>query len=698
MPTPPLSAFEIQRRYEAYQQALAEGHVPVGNAVSSGKQGAIKVAAARLGVNPQGVYKAVKAHETAPEKKEPEVSLPVFPDDDIDALSILDHMAKRFKQRKAAADARKWFRVKVSTDEPIGVTWFGDPHIGSNGCNVPLLRRDVDIVSKTPGMFGANIGDTVDGWGGRLIKLYAENDVSKKTERLLARWFLRDSGVKWLLWLHGNHDCHSEDTRLLTKRGWVDHESIEDSDLVLGFNSQSGRSEWQPIKRVARYQHEGEMVHIQTRQLDQLVTANHRVFARRYLGKKKYGPWEFFDAAALPNNFCVQTNATVQTAGVALTDDQIRFAAWILTDGHINARGDFTIFQSKDGGKIEAVLAGCGFKYSVTTRVRSATHICGKALKKPPLPTRTYYILAASKPAAQEIIKTKDNLPPWVDDLDERQFDVFMGALLDGDGARATNRGVHSSAVLHGRREFLEQVQAAAVAKGWRAHLSVAREKDYRLNVCKRSTAHAITSKNVSVVPYSGTVWCLEVPLGNFMVSRNGKPCFSGNSMSGDFTHYMEACNVAMVPMIDWRAQFIVAFPNGCEVKVDASHNHKGHSMWNELHGQERAAYMEEATDLIIAGHHHTWAHKAKEMPDGRVVQLVRARGYKFLDTHAARWQFAEQQNGASIVTILNPLSDSPTERVKVFADVEAGADYLGYLRNRAKGGGNGKPAKRGKT
>ena len=107
---------------------------------------------------------------------------------------------------------------------------------------------------------------------------------------------------------------------------------------------------------------------------------------------------------------------------------------------------------------------------------------------------------------------------------------------------------------------------------------------------------------------------------------------------------------------------------------------------------------MEEATDLIIAGHHHTWAHKAKEMPDGRVVQLVRARGYKFLDTHAARWQFAEQQNGASIVTILNPLSDSPTERVKVFADVEAGADYLGYLRNRAKGGGNGKPAKRGKT
>lgn len=377
MPTPKVASSEYARRAEAYFAAVAEGFAPIGTISKDGHRGAVAVAAERLGLRTPAIYAALKETGTqaAPPQAQPEVSLPVFPDDEVKAETILDHMAKRFVQRKAAADARKWFRVKVNVDAPIGVTWFGDPHIGSNGCNVPLLRQDVSVVAATAGMYGANIGDTVDGWGGRLIKLYADNDVSKKTERVLARWFLRDSGVKWLLWLHGNHD-----------------------------------------------------------------------------------------------------------------------------------------------------------------------------------------------------------------------------------------------------------------------------------------------------------------------------------TMGGDFSHYMEACNAAMVPMIDWRAQFILAFPNGAEFRVDAAHNHKGHSMWNELHGQERAAYMEEPSDLIVAGHHHTWAHKAKEMSDGRVVQLVRARGYKFLDSHAARWQFAEQQSGASIVTIFDPHTDRPTERVKVFADVQYGADYLTYLRGKGKGGGGHVKPKRKKA
>jgi calcineurin-like phosphoesterase family protein len=372
MPTPPVSPQEIQRRLDAYKKALSEGHLPLGVMPKRGQLGAIKVAAERLRVSGPALYQAVRV---GLQSAEPEITLPTFPDDDISATQILDHMAKRFERGKAASDAKRWFRIKLASNDPIALNWFGDPHLGSNGCNVPLLRRDVEIVASTPGMYGANIGDTVDGWGGRLIRLYADNDVSKKTERKLARWFLQDSGVKWLLWLHGNHD-----------------------------------------------------------------------------------------------------------------------------------------------------------------------------------------------------------------------------------------------------------------------------------------------------------------------------------SMGGDLTHYMEALNTALVPMIDWRAQFILVFPNGVEVRVDAAHNHKGHSMWNELHGQERAAYMEEPADLIVAGHHHTWAVKAKELPDGRVVNLVRARGYKFMDAHATRWQFAEQQQGASIVTIFNPVSESVTGRVQVFSDVRDGAKYLNYLRANTGGPDNGTPPKRKKS
>ncbi len=140
------------------------------------------------------------------EKHEEKPELPIFPDDDIEADEILDHMGKRFRQRLQRDQALQWFPVKMQTDKPIGLAIVGDPHIGSDGCNVPLLRRDVALMAETPGIHAVNIGDTVDNWSDRLIHLYSENNVSRQTERRLARWFLQESGVPWLIWMLGNHD------------------------------------------------------------------------------------------------------------------------------------------------------------------------------------------------------------------------------------------------------------------------------------------------------------------------------------------------------------------------------------------------------------------------------------------------------------------------------------------------------------
>jgi hypothetical protein len=291
----------------------------------------------------------------------PAIALPTFPDQDIPAEQILDQMSVRFEKRLAHDTALKWFEIKARETPPLGICWFGDPHLGDDGCNIPLLRRDVETVRDTPGMYGANIGDTVNNWSGKLLRLYSEQNASRATERRLAKWFLTDSGVKWLLWLFGNHD-----------------------------------------------------------------------------------------------------------------------------------------------------------------------------------------------------------------------------------------------------------------------------------------------------------------------------------TMDGAFAVHLRAVNAAQIPMIDWRAKFKVTFPNGAEIKIDAAHNHKGSSIWNELHGQERASMIDETADLFIAGHHHDWGIKQKELPDGIVTTLVRARGYKWIDQYATHHGFVSKQCGASIVTVLDPLAKSPVGRVRAFADVEEGAEFLTWLRNRA--------------
>lgn len=291
---------------------------------------------------------------------EGEIQLPNFPDDDIDAEQIVDMMERRFLQRHKHHQAHRWFPIRFKSDAPIGLVVVGDPHLGSNGCNFPLIRQHARLLAAAEGCYAVNIGDTVDNWGGKLVRLYAENDVSRATERKLARWFLQETGIPWIVWLHGNHD-----------------------------------------------------------------------------------------------------------------------------------------------------------------------------------------------------------------------------------------------------------------------------------------------------------------------------------TMADGFSTYLNAINAKTIPMVDWRARFRLVFPSS-EVKVDAAHNHKGHSMWNALHGQIRAAHMDEFAHIVVAGHHHTWALGQVEMPSGDVVHLGRARGYKFIDDHAHRHGFAEQQYGAAIMYVIRPSHHhNPIKFIRSFADIEDGCDYLAIVREK---------------
>ena len=141
--------------------------------------------------------------------------LPEFPDDKVDSNAIMDHLSSIFEKKHAAAKARNWFDIKVNIDGPIGLTFWGDPHLGDNGCNYPLIRHHAELHRNTEGMFSVNIGDTANNWIGRLKALYADQDSSKKTERQLADWFLNEAGIKWMVWLMGNHDMWGDFAEIL---------------------------------------------------------------------------------------------------------------------------------------------------------------------------------------------------------------------------------------------------------------------------------------------------------------------------------------------------------------------------------------------------------------------------------------------------------------------------------------------------
>lgn len=153
----------------------------------------------------------------------------------------------------------------------------------------------------------------------------------------------------------------------------------------------------------------------------------------------------------------------------------------------------------------------------------------------------------------------------------------------------------------------------------------------------------------------------------------------------GDGSAILHGMNVDLIPMEDWRAKFVVKTA-GREVRVDAAHDFKGHSMWNSLHALVKEAKQGEEAHLYIAGHRHVSAVHTEEFAERGAQHkpwLVRCRGYKFLDEYAHRHQFAEQSSGRSVMTIIDPDARGPNPITHVFEDIAQGAHFLEFLRGR---------------
>lgn len=134
--------------------------------------------------------------------------VPELPSVGIDIETLIAQRQQKFQQKSESKEARTLIPVQIRETGPFGVAVFGDPHVDDDGTDLSLLRRHLDIVRGTPGLFGAQIGDVNNNWDGRLMKLWAEQSTSADEAWGLAEWFLRS--LEWLFWVKGNHDAWSQ--------------------------------------------------------------------------------------------------------------------------------------------------------------------------------------------------------------------------------------------------------------------------------------------------------------------------------------------------------------------------------------------------------------------------------------------------------------------------------------------------------
>lgn len=146
----------------------------------------------------------------APEKpREFSVTRPKDVAPEINTDDLIERRMRAFERKDAANEAQKLVEVAVHVTGPFGILFFGDPHLDDDGTDWPALRRDVALCKSTPGLFGANVGDTTNNWIGRLARLYANQSTTAREAWALASWFVGE--IPWLFMIAGNHDLWSGD-------------------------------------------------------------------------------------------------------------------------------------------------------------------------------------------------------------------------------------------------------------------------------------------------------------------------------------------------------------------------------------------------------------------------------------------------------------------------------------------------------
>lgn len=319
--------------------------------------------------------------------------------------------------------------------------------------------------------------------------------------------------------------CVDEETEALTRRGWVGHADLRVGDDILTLNIHTQQSEWQPIRRIFRYHHSGEMVSVEGRSISALVTSNHRwvVDHERDLGR-------LFMTDNLNDCHRVPLARPVgQQEPSPWDDDFVELVGWVLTEGSYAPRGTrIGIYQSPLANpdhceRIEKLLGRLG-PWSYSTHPGSGT--------------RCYKFSGPIASLIRAAFPRKVLTAAFVQSLDWRQRRLLFDVLIAGDGNRKGKTADFNTsdpeqaasfqmlcALLGYATTVRVQHNRPQVIRGERV---TSRRAILRIYVRLQSNARVDSHKRTTV-QYQGIVWCPNTVNGTFLVRRRGKVHFTGN-------------------------------------------------------------------------------------------------------------------------------------------------------------------------
>ena len=350
----------------------------------------------------------------------------------------------------------------------------------------------------------------------------------------------------------GDKFCMTEDHDVLTNRGWVPIAEVTTDDMIAQLNRQTSKLEYVHPLETLVFDHTGDMYEIETQGVSQKVTLNHRMWVKqRYSenyeliqAKDIIGKRVRFQSGGSPiNNIDCEINFGNQVFTGTNADEFLVILGIFMAEGwtyicekdHI-ARIEFAANKKRVQDALYESCEMLGLKYSMNAK------------------TFKWYI--NNKNLATEFEKlsvgaTNKTLPIWTKLLSSRQSEILLNSMCLGDGHETATSLHYSTSSIKLRDDVQILAQHAGFTAYYTARYLPGHEsilKDGRIIRCNETSwdigirrkrlyptlnhGHSKEQfgQSEEVSNFEGKVYCLRVPSEVFLVRRNGKCSFTGNS------------------------------------------------------------------------------------------------------------------------------------------------------------------------
>ena len=322
-------------------------------------------------------------------------------------------------------------------------------------------------------------------------------------------------------WVFG---CMDPETECLTRRGWLAYTDLLPTDEVMQWDFEADALSWVVPEAVHEYDFDGDMVQIKNRHTHQVLTPNHRVYAkvRRHSRHSKPNDYEVIEAMAVherPANWQVDLPMASFLEGPLNYDAKLAYlVGWWLTDAWPHRDANAVCFSQSKPATLQKLREALS-KWSPSEYVK-------KAKKDTHSDEHMFYLSGPLADLLRRDFPARNltwDMLNW--SIEARQ--ALYEGLMDGDGSREKS-GQIAEAFWSKKQDRRDVFLALALSIGIRCYEDPVKGVVY---VNQKTRTTQVQSKHrPDLLPYKGKVWCLTVPTGAFVVRRSGRPFITGNS------------------------------------------------------------------------------------------------------------------------------------------------------------------------